>query len=59
MPDKGYYGTEGAFKAAQQLRRERMLREFLAAQAPAIRAPLLKELGVDLRELGMDAATFY
>lgn len=57
-PGKEVFGTEAAFLAAQRQRRERMMRVFLAAQAPAIRAPLLRELATDLRDLGMDAAAF-
>jgi len=55
---KDVFGTEASFLAAQRQRSVRLLKAFLEAQAPAIRAPLLRELTADLRPLGIDAATF-
>jgi hypothetical protein len=55
---KDVFCTEAAFLAAQRQRSVRLLKAFLAAQAPAIRAPLLRELTADLRPLGIDPATF-
>jgi hypothetical protein len=48
-PDRGYFGSHHQFIQAQGARRERMLRQYLARQDPALRQPLLNEIAGDLR----------
>ena len=57
-PGKDVFGSALNLKACHTERRARLLRALLAAQAPAVRAPLLAAMAQDLRGHGMRAQDF-